>query len=126
MTASVSNLVFVKVFTVVADVGDKNGLQCGGCLPAYLEVLRSMGSIVSTVVSLGKRVTGISLFSIIRLSFAFVLSRVFHNYVGGSYYYLLMGQICELQQVMPANNRHHLISVLSARPLREYILNVIM
>lgn len=43
MTASVSNLVVLKVFTVVADVGDKNGLQCGGCSPAYLEVLRSMG-----------------------------------------------------------------------------------
>lgn len=114
MTASVSNLVILKVFTVVADVGDKNGLQCGGCSPAYLEAwVYCFYSCISQDI-LGKRVIRIS--GIIRLNFAFVLSRVFNNDVGGFYHYLFMGQISELQQVMLANNRHRLISVFQPGP----------
>lgn len=51
MMASVSSLVILKIFRVVADVGDKNGLECGGCSPAYLEVLRSMGLLFHSCVS---------------------------------------------------------------------------
>lgn len=114
---------------MVADVGDKNGLQCGGCSSAYLEVLRRMDLLFLQLCLLGSSILGkrvIRIFGIIRLNFAFVLSRVFPNDVCGFYHYLLMGQISELQQVMLANNRHRLISALSARPLREYILEAIM
>lgn len=106
--------------------GNRDGLQCGGCSHCLQKQgiycfygLWLLGSSI-----LGQRVTGIS--GIIRLNFAVILSRVFLNDVGGSDHALLMGQICEFQQVMPANNRHHLISVLSARPLRGYFLKAIM